>query len=289
MKKLLIFDTNAIMHHVFHGYKKSASYMTDGTPNYMLRGFHYYINTAIQEHKPDYTVFVFDPEGPTFRHEAYPEYKANRPPKDPEFKIQEPFIREYLECTGYPVITKAGFEGDDVVGTIAVRASKSPHFSDIIIYTGDKDIFQILDDKISVYSLRSKMLVKPHNILDHFKVDHLKVVDYLSLLGDKVDNVKGICGDTSAIKLVNTFNSIENIKENLHKYTAKDLGIQERYYNPIREHFDNNFESILFNKFLITLKTDIDFELTTKTISRNTHSDDLIVTYMFNKNIKIRL
>ena len=290
MKKLLIFDTNAIMHHVFHGYKKSATYMKDGTPNYMLRGFHYYVSSAIAQQSPDYVVFVFDPEGPTFRHEIYPAYKAQRPPKDPEFKIQEPFIKQYLECTGYPVMTMKGFEGDDLIATIAVRASKSSHFSDIVIYTGDKDIFQILDNKISVFSLRNKALVTPQNIYEYFAVGHTNVVDYLTLLGDSVDNVRGVegCGEKTAMKLINEFDTIENIRDNIANFTAKELELQSRIYNSIRNDFETNYESISLSKYLIKLRTDISFDLTTKTISRNTFDEAHIIDYMLTKDLKIR-
>lgn len=288
MKKLLIFDTNAIMHHVFHGYKKSASYMKDGTPNFMLRGFHYYVTSAIAQQKADYVIFVFDPVGPTFRHEIYPEYKANRPPKDPEFKIQEPFIKEYLEQTGYPVITMEGYEGDDVLATIAVRASKHAHFSDIVIYTGDKDILQILDNKISVYSLRNKELITRVNVMESFPVDYNNVVDYLTLLGDSVDNVRGVfgCGEKTAVKLILEFESIENIKENIHSYTAKTLNLQARIYNNVREDFETNYDKIQLSKYLIQLKTDINFELTTKSISRAYFDEDLIHGYLLSKEIK---
>lgn len=289
MKKLLIFDTNAVMHHIFHGYKKSASYMKDGTPNFMLRGFHYYVTAAIAQQQADYVIFVFDPSGPTFRHDIYPEYKANRPPKDPEFKIQEPFIKEYLEQTGYPVITMPGFEGDDVIATIAVRASKNAHFSDIVIYTGDKDILQILDAKISVYSLRNKELITRINVTESFPVDYLNVVDYLTLLGDSVDNVRGVygCGEKTAVKLIQEFEFIENIKDNLQYYDAKKLGLQARIYNNIREDFETNYDKIQLSKYLIQLRTDIDFELTTKSISRGHFDPDLIHGYLSSKELKI--
>lgn len=289
MKKLLIFDTNAVMHHVFHGYKKSASYMKDGTPNFMLRGFHYYVSAAIAQQQADYVVFVFDPSGPTFRHDIYPEYKANRPPKDPEFKIQEPFIKEYLEQTGYPVITKDGFEGDDTIATIAVRASNSAHFSEIVIYTGDKDILQILDAKISLFSLRTKELITRINVTESFPVDYLNVVDYLTLLGDAVDNVRGVtgCGEKTAVKLIQEFETIENIKENLQHYDAKKLSLQSRIYNSVREDFETNYDKIELSKYLITLRTDIEFELTTKTISRAYFDPDLIFGYLTSKEIKV--
>lgn len=263
--------------------------MKDGTPNFMLRGFHYYITSAIAQQKADYVVFVFDPTGPTFRHDIYPEYKANRPPKDPEFKIQEPFIKEYLEQTGYPVITMNGFEGDDVLATIAVRASKSAHFSDIVIYTGDKDILQILDAKISVYSLRNKELITRINVTESFPVDYPNVVDYLTLLGDSVDNVRGVfgCGEKTAVKLIQEFEFIENIKDNLQHYDAKKLGLQSRIYNSVREDFETNYDKIQLSKYLITLRTDLDFELTTKLISRAYFDEDLIYGYLTSKELKI--
>ena len=289
MKKLLIFDTNAVMHHVFHGYKKSATYMQDGTPNFMLKGFHQYITSAIKQQAADYVIFVFDPEGPTFRHDAYPQYKANRPPKDPEFKIQEKFIKEYLEMTGYPVMTMKGYEGDDVVATVAVRASRISHFSEIIIYTGDKDIFQIMDTKISIYSLRHKELVNTQNILNYFPVFHTNVVDYLTLLGDSVDNVKGVtgCGEKTALKLITKFQTIENIYENICEYDCKSLDLQSRIYNSICDDFKNNYERIQFSKYLIQLKTDIVFDMTTKTISRGYFDQDLIMGYLHSKELKM--
>jgi len=291
MKKLLIFDTNAIMHLVFHGYKKSPSYNAQGFPTYMLRGFIHYTNTAIATHNPDYTVFVFDPDGKTFRHDIYPEYKATRPPKDPEFKSQELFIKEYLKLLGYPVYTISGFEGDDVVATIATRASKHTIFEDIIIYTGDKDIYQILDDKISIFNLKTKSLVTPHNILDSFPVRHTSVVDYLTLLGDSVDNVKGVnqCGEKTALKLIERFDSIDNIYNSLNNINFKDLNISAKIGNAIVKDFEDNYERIMLSKHLITLRCDIDFPLSTKSLLRIDCDMDNMNKFLLSQSLNIRI
>lgn len=293
MKKLIIFDSNAIMHHVYNGYKKSPTYTQEGVPNYMLKGFYQYTEKAIKEHSADYVVFVFDPEGKTFRHDIYPEYKGLRPPKDEEFKIQEPFIYEYLKETGYPVFCVPGFEGDDLIATIAVRASKSEHFSNILIYTGDKDMLQIMDNKIHMYNLRSKSIIEPYNILEHFQVDPHQVVDYLTLLGDKVDNVKGVdkCGEKSALAMMSYFENIEEMKIAFDNdsVTAKDIGIKDYIFQGIKNYFINNYEDIEFSRYLIKLRTDIEFELTTKTISRKTYEYSDMANYLLSKNIKTLL
>lgn len=288
MKKLLIFDSNAVMYHVYSGYGKSPTYTLEGIPNYMLKGFYQYTEKAIKEQNPDYVVFVFDPKGKTFRHDIYPDYKGQRPEKDEDFKIQEPFIQEYLSHTGYPVFCVSGFEGDDLIGTIALRAAKSDHFSDIIIYTGDKDMLQIVDDKINIYNLRNKKRINPDNILDHFPVTANKVVDYLTLLGDKVDNVKGVekCGEKSAISLMNSYSSIEDIYNNINNINPKDLNIKDYIFNSIKNYFINNYEDIQLSKYLITLRTDIDFNLSTKTISRKEYDLADVVNYLHSKNLK---
>lgn len=293
MKKLLIFDSNAIMHHVYSGYGNSPTYTTEGVPNYMLKGFYHYTEKAIKEHKPDYVVFVFDPKGSTFRHDIFPEYKGERPEKDEDFKIQEPFIKEYLKQTGYPVFCVPGFEGDDLIATIAVRASKNSHFSNILIYTGDKDMLQIMDDKIHMYNLRSKSIIEPYNILEHFQVEPHQVVDYLTLLGDKVDNVKGVdkCGEKSALAMMSYFSNIEEMKDAFdnNTVTSSDIGIKEHIFKKIKDYFINNYEDIKFSRYLIQLRTDINFELTTKTISRQEYEQSNISNYLLSKNIKTLL
>ncbi len=288
MKKLLIFDSNAIMYNVFSGYGKSPSYTLDGIPNYMLKGFYYYTEKAIRDNNPDYVVFVFDPSGKTFRHDIYPDYKGQRPEKDPEFKIQEPFIKEYLETTGYPVYTLNGYEGDDLIATIAKRASNSDHFSNILIYTGDKDMLQILDDKISIFNIRNKNIITKYNILENFPVPVNKVVDYLTLLGDKVDNVKGVdkCGEKSAKVLMENYNSIEHIYDNIDNLNSKTLSIKNHLLEGIKDYFKSNYDDIKLSKYLITLKTDIDFELSTKSISRKNYKLEDILNYLHSKNIK---
>lgn len=290
MKKLLIFDSNAIMHHVYNGYGKSPTYTEEGIPNYMLKGFYQYTEKAIKTHSPDYVVFVFDPSGPTFRHDIFPDYKGDRPEKDEEFKVQEPFIQEYLKETGYPVFCEPGFEGDDLIATIAVRAAKSSHFSNILVYTGDKDILQIMDDKIHMYNLRSKSIIEPYNILEHFQVDPHQVVDYLTLLGDKVDNVKGVdkCGAKSALAMMSYFSNIEEMKDAFDRdiVTAKDIGIKEYIFKGIKNYFINNYEDIEFSRYLIKLRTDIDFELTTKIISRKEYDYSNLANYLLSKSIK---
>lgn len=291
MATLLLFDTNAVMHHVFHGYKKSASYAANGTPNYMLRGFVHYTNSAIATYNPDYTVFVFDPEGPTFRHDIYPGYKAQRPPKDPEFVSQSPFIREYLEASGFPIYTVNGYEGDDVVATIAKRACKHEVFDKIIIYTGDKDIYQILDHKISVHNIRTKTIVTPDNILDSFPVKHTSVIDYLTLLGDKVDNVRGVnqCGEKTAVKLIEEYGTIDNILNSLHSIDFKKLNVSQKISNAIIDDFENNYESIKLSYFLITLKIDIDFPLSVKHITRSSYDPAIIEKYLMGHGLNIRI
>lgn len=287
MKKLLIFDTNAIMHHVYHGYKKSPVYNRAGDPVFMLKGFVNYINYAIELHDPDYTLFVFDPDGSTFRHDIYPLYKANRPKKEDDFISQVSLIKEYLTHSGYPTITMPGFEGDDVIATIAKRASKSTAFDSIIIYTGDKDIYQILDEKISVFNLRNKLLVNTSNILSHFPVEHHCVIDYLTLLGDAVDNVKGVnqCGEKTALKLIQRYKSVEFIKDEIDYIDFKSLGIATKIANAITENFKNNYDDILMSKFLITLKLDIEIALTLKIISRSQYDVKTMKDYLNSHSI----
>jgi len=191
----------------------------DGTPTNALLGYANMLLKTMEDVKPDLAAVVFDAPGPTFRHEAYEAYKEGRQPTPPEFKVQVPFIKEFSEGLGLPVIEKQGVEADDVIASTA-RSAAGKGFR-VVILTADKDILQVLEEGLSV--MRPVKGVSEFRAWTHesFREDYgfppASMADYLAMVGDSVDNVPGIkgVGDKTARSLLAEHGSLEGIYENL--------------------------------------------------------------------------
>ncbi|MFH1423613.1 MAG: 5'-3' exonuclease H3TH domain-containing protein [Candidatus Nealsonbacteria bacterium] len=227
-KQLLVFDSNSVIHRAFHALPPLTT--KRGEVVGAVYGFLLVFLKAIKEFQPDFVAACFDVKGPTFRHEKYAQYKAQRPKAPPELYLQIPMVKDVLKNFGVPIFEKQGFEGDDLIGTIA---KLSP--VETIIISGDSDNLQLINDKIKVYALRKgvKDTVLYDTVLVAEKYQGLKpkqLIDYRALRGDPTDNIPGVkgVGEKTATDLLQKFGTLENIYQKLDDLKSKTKELLSR-------------------------------------------------------------
>ena len=209
------------------------------------------LRKLLADHKPDAIAAAFDLAGRTFRDDLAEDYKANRAPMPPDLVEQVPLIHEACVALGVPVLTAEGFEADDVIGTLALKAAADGY--DVAIVTGDKDFFQLVGGRIRVFNPRDEgTWYDPAGVVEKFGVAPEKVVDVLALMGDAVDNVKGVpgIGDKGARDLIAQFGSLDALLEGA-------TGVQQKRY---REALLANADAARASRVLVTIRTDVPVE-----------------------------
>jgi DNA polymerase-1 len=224
-KRLFVFDGMALLFRSFYAMSRLNLTSPDGVPIGAVFGFLKILVKLMKEQKPSHLAVTWDRIEPTFRHEKYKEYKANRSETPPDIIPQIHLIQRLLPLFGVPSVSQAGYEGDDVIGTLACRFANE---GEVFIVTSDKDFMQLVNDRIKMVSLKKGddyEIVGEQHVVDYFGVTPDKVIDVLALTGDKVDNVPGVkgIGDKGASGLVNEFGSLQGIYDNLGKVANKRL------------------------------------------------------------------
>ncbi len=232
--QLYLLDGSSYIYRAYYGIRDLAT--SGGMPTNAVFGFSRMLLTLLQEHSPEYLAVVFDrPRDETFRREIYPEYKANRDAMPEDLVPQIPYIRKILQALTIPVLEAPGFEADDVIATLARRSAAEG--IRVTVVTGDKDLMQIVNDKICLLDTMKGSCSGPQEVLERFGVPPERVPDVLGLAGDTSDNIPGIpgIGEKTAAKLVKQFGSLEGVlrwkglvngkkrRENLHAYQGQAL------------------------------------------------------------------
>jgi len=233
-KRLLLIDANSLIHRAYHALPPLTT--PRGEPSGAIYGFSSMLMKALRELKPDYAAACFDLPGPTFRHEAFEAYKAQRPKIPEELAMQLEKTKEILAAFGIPVITSTGFEADDVIGTLSHIAGREPEL-EIIILTGDLDTLQLATEKIKPYAMRrgiSDMILYDRNaVKERYGFDPELIPDFKALKGDPSDNIPGVkgIGEKTAKELISKFGTLEKIYEAAEKSGEKDpmsKGVKEK-------------------------------------------------------------
>ncbi len=247
MNTLLLIDGSNYFYRAYYAVRGLST--SKGQPTGAIRGFIAMIGTLRKVVKTDNIACIFDPKGKTFRSDIYPQYKATRPEMPDDLQSQIPYIFKAVELSGIPLLQIPGFEADDTIGTIAKRA-EAEGFK-VVIATGDKDFAQLVNDNIRLINTMSKdkMWMDSEAVKEKFGVPADRIIDYLSLCGDTVDNVPGVpgCGPVTASKLINQYDSLDGIVK------AAD-SIKGKIGSSIRE----NMAFLPIAKTLVTIKTDCD-------------------------------
>ena len=263
-KKFIIVDGNAILHRSFHALPPMTA--KDGQLVNAVYGFVTTFLKALKEFSPEFVAETFDRKEKTFRHKEFKEYKAQRVKQPDELYAQIPIIKEILQAFNIKIYEKAGFEADDVIGTLCER--KQVNRDDVlsIIVTGDLDTLQLVDDNTEVYTLRKGMsdtiIYNESAVREKFEgLGPEQMIDYKGLRGDPSDNIPGVpgVGEKTAIGLIKEFGSIEGVYKNVKVKEYKNIKITPRLFDLLTENKEQAFQS----KRLATIVRDVelDFDL----------------------------
>jgi len=249
-KRLIIIDSNSVIHRAFHALPPLTT--KKGEIVNAIYGFLLVFLKAIKEFEPDFIAACFDFPAPTFRHKKFKEYKAKRPPTPKEIYEQIPKVKKVLEAFDVKVLEKRGFEADDIIGTISKKFPKKQIYPgiEIIILSGDLDTLQLVDKHTKVYLLKKgvKNTVLYDEDLVKEKYSGLsfdQLIDLRALRGDASDNIPGIrgIGEKTAISLLKTFGTLENIYKHLKQKTEKSKEIKSRVKKLLMEQKEQAFLS----------------------------------------------
>ena len=188
---------------------------TSGLPTGGVYGFVTMLQKVIREKQPDYLAVAFDEKGPTKRHDQYEQYKAHRKPMPDSLSQQIPYIHRIVDAYAIPGVKLEGYEADDLIGTLAVQAAEQG--MDVVIVTGDKDMFQLLSPAIRIFDPVKDKIFTEQDCLERFGVEPGRVVEIMGLVGDSIDNIPGVkgIGEKTARKLITEFQTIENLLAHL--------------------------------------------------------------------------
>ena len=225
-RKVAVIDGNSLMHRAFHAVPPTMN-APDGTPTNAVFGFLSMLLKFIDMEHPDVLICAFDAGKPAFRLKAIEQYKANRPPMDPDLRAQFPVIEDMLERLHVPVVKLPGWEGDDVLGTVSALCEEQG--DEALLVSGDKDIYQLVTDRTRVVTTKKGMtdvvLYGPAEVVERYGVTPAQFIDFLGLQGDSSDNIPGVpgIGPKKAMDLLQRFGSLEGIYENLDQLKGKLL------------------------------------------------------------------
>jgi len=258
-KQILIIDSNALVYRSYYGLPKLKN--SKGETINAIYGFYLILFRVLKELNPEFIVATFDLPGPTFRHEEYKEYKANRIKAPEELYEQIPKIKQLLEIFEIPIFEKKGFEADDIIGTISeLIIKKEKQEIENVILSGDTDVFQLISPQTKIYFLKNgnkdKNFLYDKDIIKE-KFEGLlpkQLIDLKALKGDASDNIPGVSGigQKTAFKLIKEFGDLENIYLNLDKINE-----------PVQKRLKQDKDKALFSRRLVRIKKDvsINFEL----------------------------
>lgn len=276
MSKLVLIDGNAILHRAYHALPPLTT--KRGEPINAVYGFISMLLRVIQDLKPTHLVVAFDRKEPTFRHKEYKQYQAHRPETDKNLISQFDKARRVIDAFGIPYYDKAGFEADDVIGTLAKQAEKK--LEEIIIVTGDKDIFQLVTKKTKVYlpirGLSDAKLMEVEDVVEKMGVRPDQIDDYKALVGDPSDNYPGVrgIGPKTTIKLLAEYETVENVYKNLDK-------IQENTAKKLKEGKKMAIVSKKLAEIVTNVPVKLDIEKSGKWKVNNKNILDLFAEYGF--------
>ncbi|HEX9401925.1 MAG TPA: DNA polymerase I [Anaeromyxobacter sp.] len=268
MPTLTLIDGSGFIFRAYHAIPHLST--TKGVPTNAAYGFTTMLLKALREHAPTHVALVFDAGRKSFRNEIDPGYKANRPEAPDDLKVQFPLVRDVARALAVPIVEEAGVEADDVIGTLACRARERGW--DVVVVTGDKDFAQLVDAKVSLYDPMAEASGRggwtgPAEVEKKLGVRPDQVVEYMSILGDKIDDVPGIpgVGEVTAAALVRHFGSVEELlrrPDEIPKAVA-------RGGEKLKEKILAGAERIRTNRKLVALKCDLVLPFSPESFGRN--------------------
>ncbi len=260
--KLFLLDAYALIYRSYYAFIKNPRVNSKGQNTSAIFGFINTLEDVLKKENPTHIGVAFDPSGPTFRHEMYEQYKAQREETPEVIRESVPIIKNIINAYNIPLLEVPGFEADDVIGTLAKEAAQNGF--EVFMMTPDKDYGQIVDKNIYIYKPKYGSsdfeILGAKEVKEKYGLENpMQMIDLLGLMGDKSDNIPGCpgVGEKTAQKLIEEFGTIENLLERT-----------EELKGSLRDKIETNKEMILFSKFLATIKTDVPIEFDSEKLKR---------------------
>lgn len=243
---LLLVDGSSYLYRAYHAMGQNLT-APDGAPTGALYGVLNMLRRLRSEYPHDYCAVVFDAKGKNFRHQMFEEYKATRPPMPDDLRPQAEALPDLVRLTGWPVLVIGQVEADDVIGTLAKQGAE--HGLRVIVSTGDKDMAQLVDERVTLVNTMSSETLDIEGVKAKFGVRPDQIRDYLALMGDKVDNVPGVekCGPKTAVKWLEAYGSLQGVIEHASEIKGK-----------VGENLQAALPQLPLSYDLVTIKTDVD-------------------------------
>jgi DNA polymerase-1 len=244
---LYLVDGSSYLYRAYHALPKLTN--SAGEPTGALLGVANMLRRLLKDANSENIAVVFDAKGPTFRHEMYDLYKANRPPMPADLRQQIEPIHEIVRLLGLPLIQVSGVEADDVIGTLAARAAAKK--IDCVISTGDKDMAQLVNDHVSLINTMTNTQMDADGVVEKFGVTPAQIVDFLALTGDKADNIPGVekCGPKTAAKWLNEWQDLAGVMANADQVKGK-----------IGEYLREALQTLPLSQDLATIRLELDLD-----------------------------
>ncbi|MDH5932847.1 DNA polymerase I [Vibrio splendidus] len=271
---LILIDGSSYLYRAFHAYPGTMS--NGDIPTNAVYGVVNMLRSMMRQFASDRIAVIFDAKGKTFRDDMYPEYKANRPPMPDDLRCQIEPLHNVIRAMGLPLISIPGVEADDVIGTLASQASAMG--MPVLISTGDKDMAQLVDDNVTLINTMTNVVMDREGVIEKFGIPPELIIDYLALMGDKVDNIPGIpgVGDKTATALLQGIGSIEKLYQNLDDIAALGFRGSKTMAKKLADNKDNADMSYQ----LATIKLDVELEETPESLVKaQPNIDELIKLY----------
>ncbi|MFO7593184.1 MAG: 5'-3' exonuclease H3TH domain-containing protein, partial [Pseudomonadota bacterium] len=247
-KILVLVDGSSYLYRAFHAMPALTN--SKGEPTGAVYGVTNMLRRLLKDYDPAHVAVVFDAKGKTFRDEIYPEYKANRPPMPDELRSQIGPIHAIVRAMGFPLLCIDGVEADDVIGTLAKQAEEQG--MKVIVSTGDKDMAQLVNEHVTLVNTMTETEMDPDGVVEKFGIPAERIVDYLALIGDTVDNVPGVpkVGPKTAVKWLEQYGSLEAIIAHAGEFKGK-----------VGEYLRDSLEQLPLSRELVTIKCDVAMDL----------------------------
>lgn len=265
--KLFLLDAYALIYRAYYAFIKNPRINSKGFNTSAILGFVNTLEEVLKKENPTHIGVAFDPSGPTFRHEAYEQYKAQREETPEAIRLSVPIIKDIIRAYRIPILEVSGYEADDVIGTLATEAGRQGITT--YMMTPDKDYGQLVSDRVFMYRPKHTggfEVMGTEEVKTKFSIQSTEqVIDMLGLMGDASDNIPGCpgVGEKTAQKLIAEFGSIENLLEHT-----------DQLKGALKTKVETNREMITFSKFLATIKTDVPIQLDMDSLVREEPNEE---------------
>ncbi|ASC55760.1 DNA polymerase I [Vibrio vulnificus] len=271
---LILIDGSSYLYRAFHAYPGTMS--NGDIPTNAVYGVVNMLRSMMRQFASDRIAVVFDAKGKTFRDDMYPEYKANRPPMPDDLRCQIEPLHQVIKAMGLPLIVIEGVEADDVIGTLAYQASQQG--MPVLISTGDKDMAQLVDDNITLINTMTNVVMDREGVIEKFGIPPELIIDYLALMGDKVDNIPGVpgVGDKTATALLQGIGGLSKLYDHLDDIAT--LGF--RGSKTMAQKLVDNKDNASLSYQLATIKLDVALQETPESLLKTEpNKDELLKLY----------